>query len=366
MTIDTDPIGDARARFADFLDGINGTSRLVIFCHFDADGLAAGALFGRALARHGFGDVCVVPSRRGENAFTDAARERLRALAPTALLVTDLGVDARGVLPGIPTAYVDHHRPNGVPFDATVVSAYGWERKTSSAWLAWQLLSGQHGEDDDIGRLAWLGAVGAMSDFGDEGVGEAIAWLRERYTAKWLKEAVALVNAARRASAFDTETPLALLMRAEHPREIAEDTTGGAERLRAYRVEVNAALAEARRGAPTFATGAPWALLRMESTCQVHPLIAQQWRTRLPKYVVLAANRGYLPGIIAFSARTSRTDLAIPPLLQAIDVGPHGGSYGHGHDQASGGQLPPEAFVRLCDALGFPPEVRAWAAGGDR
>lgn len=364
MTIDTGPIDAAQSRFADFLDSISRTTRLVIYCHFDADGLAAGAIFGRGLASGGFGEVRVVPSLRGENAFSDAARERLRAMAPTALIVTDLGVDARGVLPGVPTAYVDHHRPNGFPDDATVISAHGWERKTSSAWLAWQLLMPYNSEDDDIGRLAWLGAVGAMSDYGDEGVGGAIGWLREQYTAKWLKEAVALVNAARRASAFDIETPLALLMRADHPREIAEDTTGGAERLRAYRTEVSAALAEARKAAPTFASGSPWAMLRMESACQIHPLIAQQWRTRLPKYVVIGANRGYLPGIIAFSARTARMDLAIPPLLQAIDVGPHGGSYGHGHDQASGGQLPPEAFARLCAALGFPDAVAQWARGG--
>ena len=79
--------------------------------------------------------------------------------------------------------------------------------------------------------------------------------------------------------------------------------------------------------------------------------------------MVLAANRGYLPGIISFSARTSRGDLSIPELLQAIDVGPHGGSHGHGHDQASGGQLPPEAFTRLCVGLGFPESVGDWARG---
>lgn len=366
MATDDELVNDVQRRFAEFLDTIDEHARVVVFCHFDADGLAAGVLLGRALPHLGLRDVRVVPSRRGESAFGEAARSRLRALEPDALFVVDLGVDAAGVLPGVPTAYIDHHRPNGTPRDATVLSAYGWERKASSAWLAWELVLGLNTEDDIAGRLAWLGAVGAISDYGEAGVGGAIGWLRERYTAKWLKEAVALVNAARRASAFDIETPLALLMRAEHPREIAEDTAGGADLLRAYRAEVNAALAEARKAAPTFARGSPWAMLRMESACQIHPLIAQQWRTRLPKYVVLAANRGYLPGIIAFSARTSRTDLAIPPLLQAIDLGPHGGSYGHGHDQASGGQLPPEAFARLCSALGFPDSVAEWARGDGR
>lgn len=353
---------DARVRFARFLESLDRGRRLVVFCHFDADGLAAGAVLGRALPRLGFTDVRVVHSGRGENAFTDVARERLRTLAPAALIVTDLGVNRAGVLPGVPTAYVDHHRPDGEPDGATIVSAYGWEPTPSSSWLAWELLSPLA----DVEDLAWIGAVGAMSDLGEHAPWTRLPELRKRYTAKWLKEAVALVNAARRASAFDIETPLALLMRAEHPRDVAEDASGGAARLRAYRAEVSAALAEARKAAPTFASGAPWAVLRMESTCQIHPLIAQQWRTRLPKYVVLAANRGYLTGVVAFSARTARTDLCLPAILQAIDVGERGGSYGHGHDQASGGQLPPAAFRRLCASLGFPESVGDWAcAVGD-
>jgi single-stranded-DNA-specific exonuclease len=364
MTAYDDALPDAQRRFAEFLDTLDRASRVVVHCHFDADGLAAGAILGRALPRIGFSDVHVVPSLRGESAFTDEARARLRALEPRALIVADLGVNAAGVLPGVPTAYIDHHRPSGVPADGTVLSAYGWDLPVSSSWLAWELVVPVAGEPMQMDDLDWLAAVGALSDYGEAGLGGATAWLRERYTLKWLKEAVALVNAARRASAFDIDTPLALLMRASHPREVSEDTGGGAERLRAYRVEVNAALAVARKAAPTFAGGSPWALLRLESACQVHPLIAQQWRTRLPKYVVIAANRGYLPGIVAFSARTSRDDLSIPELLQAIDVGPHGGSYGHGHDKASGGQLPPEAFARLCAALGFPDSVAEWARGG--
>lgn len=366
MTIRDDLLADAQARFAAFVGDIPRAARLIVFCHFDADGLAAGAVLGRALAHLGYTDVRVVPSGRGESAFGERARARLRAMRPDALLVTDLGVHSDGVLPGVPTAYVDHHQPDGVPLDATVLSAYGWDPTPSSSWLAWELVLPLATELGQIRELAWLAAVGAISDYGERATWLPMQSLRERYTLKWLKEAVALVNAARRATAFDIETPLALLMRAEHPREIAEDTTGGADRLRAYRAEVNTALAQARKAAPTFATGTPWAIVRMESTCQVHPLIAQQWRSRLPKYAVIGANRGYLPGLIAFSSRTARGDLNLPSLLRAIDVGPHGGSYGHGHDQASGGQLPPEAFARLCDALGFPPEIRRWADGVDR
>src|ERR671912_1862303 len=93
----------AREAARAFLAARDPGARLVVFCHFDADGLGAGAVLGRALPRLGFRDVRVVPSLRGESAFSDEARSRLRALTPDALIVTDLGVHAYGVLPGVPT-----------------------------------------------------------------------------------------------------------------------------------------------------------------------------------------------------------------------------------------------------------------------
>ena len=54
----------ARRAAADFLLPLDRAARVVVFCHFDADGLAAGALFGRALARLGFTRVEVLPSGR--------------------------------------------------------------------------------------------------------------------------------------------------------------------------------------------------------------------------------------------------------------------------------------------------------------
>ena len=329
-----------------FLELFRPTDRLVVFCHFDADGLAAGAVFGRVLERLGFTDVRVVASGRGESAFSDGARRRLRALEPAGLVVTDLGVNGAGVLAGVPTLFVDHHRPEGTPAGAAVVSGYGWEPVPNSAWLAYELTLPLVDVDD----LGWIAAVGTISDLGDRAPWGRLPELKKRYTARWLKEAVALVNAARRASAFDVETPLQLLMTANSPKELAEDAR--AERLQSYRAEVNAELAGARRAAPVFSPGGPFALLTLESPAQIHPLIAQAWRGRLPKHAVIAANRGYLPGVVAFSARTLRDDLNLPDIFQRIDLG---GSYdyGHGHDRASGGHLPVGAFNRLLNGLGF-------------
>ena len=357
----------ARMATEAFFAALPRTARLVVFCHFDADGLAAGAVAGRALERLGYADVRVVPSGRGESAFGDEARARLRAMAPGALVVTDLGVKAAGVLPGVPTLYVDHHLPDGLPDGpgVTVVSGYAWDPVPNSAWMMWELLAplGARG-GAPIDDLLWVAAVGTISDLGEKAPWERLPAVRKQYTAKWLKEAVALVNAARRATAFDVETPLELLMRADGPRAVSEDDALGAGRLRAYRDEVGAALAEARKRAPLFAGGgSPWAMVPVSSGCQIHPLIAQQWRGRLPKHAVMGANSAYLPGVVAFSSRTARKDLNLPTLLRgAIDLGPLNADFGNGHDQASGGHLPPEPFDRLLAALGF--DARARAAVG--
>jgi single-stranded-DNA-specific exonuclease len=227
---------------------------------------------------------------------------------------------------------------------------YGWDPIPASAWLAYELLSPLA----DVADLDWIAAVGTLGDLGEKAPWDALPDIRKRWTARWLREAVSLVNAARRASAFDVATPLRMLMEADAPRAIVEDDALGADRLRAYRAEVQAELAVARKQAPIFSADQPWALVPLDSGCQVHPLIAQQWRTRLPKFAVIAANRGYLPEIVAFSSRTSRTDMVLPALLRAPDIGSDDeASYGRGHDQASGGHLPVPQFNRLMDALGF-------------
>ena len=351
-----------------FFEALPRAARVVVFCHFDADGLAAGAVAGRTLPRLGLTDVTVVPSGRGESAFGDAARTRLAAMRPDALVVTDLGVKAAGVLPGVPTLYVDHHQPDGVPNDGAVVaSGYAWDPVPTSAWLMWELLAPLAADAGAaIDDLLWVAAVGTLSDLGDKAPWDRLPAVRKQHTAKWLKEAVSLVNAARRASAFDVGTPLGMLLAADGPRAVSEDDAAGADRLRAYRAEVNAALAEARKRAPLFASGgSPWALVPVASPCQIHPLIAQQWRGRLPRHAVMGANAAYLPGVVAFSSRTSRRDLNLPRLLRgALDLGPLNADFGNGHDQASGGHLPPEPFDRLLAALGFDARARGVALGG--
>ena len=351
-----DAFPEAVHTFKQWLGAAPRDGRCVVFCHFDADGLAAGALFGRALPILGFTDVVVVPSGRDESAFSDSARARLADLAPESLVVTDLGVNEAGTLEkdGVPVLYVDHHRPSGAPA-GLVVSAYDWDPIPCSAWLAHSLLEAAAPNVDELRELDWIAAIGIISDLGEKAPWPMMSDAKRRHTAKWLKEATVLVNASRRASTFQAQAALDLLMTAASPKELANDP--GAAPLHEARAEVKEEMAEARKQAPVFSDSEPFALVRVHSAAQVHPLIAQQWRGRLKKYAVICANTGYLDGIVAFSTRTAREDLKLPAIYQSIDTPGWNGKWGHGHDQASGGHLPPDVFDAVLDALGFPPEA---------
>lgn len=348
-----DFLPDAQTRFVEFWAAVPRDAHIVVFCHFDADGLAAGALFGRLLPHMGYTDVHVEPSGKGENAFTDAARKRIGALKPDALVVTDLGVSSQGVLLDVPTLYVDHHLPTGEPSDATVITGYGVNPIPNSAWLTHELFR-PFVDEEAHAAVDWVAAVGTLSDLGDKAPWPLLAPTKKRFTAKWLKEAVVLCNAARRAPAFDVATPLRILMTADHPRAFGDESVEGTDRLARYRKQVNTAVRKARRVAPTFSETRPVALLEIDSPCQIHPLIAQQWRGRLPTYAVIAANKGYMPGVIAFSSRTKIPGFSLPEMYRSVDLGAElNAQFGNGHDQASGGHLPPEAFERLLAGLGF-------------
>lgn len=344
--------------FKAFLSALPPTARILVFCHFDADGLAAGALFGRGLQRIGKDwDVRVMPSGKGENAFdTPEAKERMIAEKPDALIVTDLGVNALGTLEndGIPVLYVDHHIPEGFPPQpSTVITGYGLDPVPCSAWLAYELLAAE----TDVTDLGWIAAIGILSDLGDKAEWPLLPTVKKQHTAKWLKEAVALCNAARRAGAFDLNTPLRHLMEDDGPQPMAGDET-----LARYREEVAMELKEARKQPPKFppkdaVDAPPAAIVTIHSPCQIHPLIAQQWIGRLPGKVVLCANTAYLEeGRVAISGRTAAKDQNIPDMLRAafakMGATPPD-NFAHGHPQASGGHLSLEDYAVLRKGLGF-------------
>jgi len=335
-----------RDTFKAFVDRIQPDKSVVVLHDSDADGVTAGVVLQLALLRAGFENVKLVAPDRQRNAWTPANRERVIAAAPDSLFVLDLGSQSEPVIAGVPTCFIDHHRPEGVPPGDTLISAYTWEPIPNTSLLVWELCSSL----TDVSDLDWIAAIGTVSDLGEKAPFEMLAVAKSRYTAKYLKEASALINAARRASQYNPEVAVRALLTHDNPRSLVNSNTQEVEQLREARKEVQAAMEQAKKAAPVFSGNV--ALVRINSPCQIHPLIAQSWRTRLPKYIVMVANEGYIPGRVNFSVRTA-SRINVLDFLKSVDLSPGEGSYGHGHDSASGGSLPVERWNELLSSLGF-------------
>lgn len=346
----------AREDFRTFLDATSKDARVCIMHDSDADGVTAGVVLQRALERLGYTSISRLAPDRERNAWTAGNRASIKAHNPKRLFILDLGSNTEAVIEGVPTCFIDHHRPEGVPEGATLISAYTWEPIPNTSLIVWELCR----ELTDIDDLMWVAAIGTFSDLGERAPFEIIAESKKRYKAKYLKEATTLVNAARRAPEHNPELAARALLAHASPQALVEAETSEAAALRNAREEVKAAMNEARKAAPMFSGQV--ALVRINTPCQVHPLIAQSWRTRLPKFVVICANEGYLPGRINFSARTA-TDTNILDLFRAIKLSDGEGNFGHGHDQASGGSLPVPRWNELLDKLGFPATIHATEKG---
>ncbi|GAP95065.1 DHH family phosphoesterase [Leptolyngbya sp. NIES-2104] len=332
--------------FRQFVDRMSHSSRIVAIHDSDADGVTAGVVWQRAFERAGFASVHRVIPDRERNAWTPNNRAIIQSSNPAYLFVMDLGSRSEPVISGVPTCFVDHHHPEGVPDGDTLISAYNWEPIPNTSLIIWELAQ----SIADISDLDWIAAIGTLSDLGDRAPFELLTTAKRKYTAKYLKEATVLINASRRASHYDPEVAARALLNHSSPKALVNSDSADVQQLRSAREEVKLAIDEARKVAPVFSGNV--ALLRMNSPCQIHPLIAQSWRGRLPKLVVIAANEGYMPGRVNFAARSNSVNVLEFLRSQTISAGE--GSYGHGHDQASGGSLSIERWNELLAKLGFP------------
>ncbi len=340
---------EARQVFRVWIENLAPDAKFVALHDVDADGLAAGALWQRTLERAGKNALRVVPDRE-RNAWTGANRQKLADARPDALFCLDLGIAAEKILPGVPTCFIDHHRPDISQNEAhdgdALISGYAWDPIPNTSWMMWEI--GR--EIADISDLDWVGVVGTLSDLGEKAPCEQIALCKKKYGAKWLKEATVLVNAPRRSASFEADLGARALLEFENPKALCESESEVVLSLREARREVTSALDEGKKAAPKFAGQV--ALIRVSSPCQIHPLIAQVWRSRLPKFIVICANDAYVPGRVNFSARSSAGINALD-YLKSIEIAPGEGSFGNGHDQASGGSLPVARWEELLGKMGF-------------
>ena len=343
LTSATDPRAAARVAFAQALAGFDRSRPIIVLGHFDADGLAAIAILVRALSAAGWAATPRIVGK-GESPWEPDFAATLHQ--PGGLIVADLGTRAGAVLNDVTTVVIDHHLPTGSP-DAVTISGNGLTPEPTSALLAWWC-AGALGDQAD---LLWLAALGLIGDMADDAGFPELASAQARWGKTALKDTVSLINAPRRTAAADATPALNLLLTGDGPKAITKGDSEDARALVAAKAEVRDAMMAARRVPPRVAGDV--AVIRFSSPCQIHPLIAQQWRGRLKDKIVLAANTGYRDGWVHFAARSARGENLVDFLGRHRPAGADS-RYGSGHAQATGGALRPADWNAFVTGLGFP------------
>ena len=336
-----------RGGASEALDRFDPTAPVWVLGHNDADGLSAVAILARALAAQG----CTVRTRivgRGESPWSQEMRAELAGEAVGGVIIADLGVRDTPPRPDVATLVLDHHVPQAAPPGAVVISGHAMARIPTTSLLAYWCAQAV----GEAKPLLWLAALGLIGDMAEDAGFPEMAEAR-RYGITALRKAVSLINAPRRTASGDASPALALLMREDGPRAVVTGDTSASAALLEAKAEVKAELDAAKRIAPLVRNGV--ALIAFSSPCQIHPLVAQQWRGRLKGEIVMAANHGYRPGWTHFAIRSAR-DLDLVAFLAEHRPPGADEAYGSGHRQATGGAL------RACDwnifirSLGFGPD----------
>ncbi|WP_309090352.1 hypothetical protein [Phenylobacterium sp.] len=333
----------ARETFLTAIQTFDPDRPILLLGHNDADGLCSVAVLARAFERSGRA-VRLRIAGRGENAWSEAMRAELRGQELGGIIACDLGQAEGDIAPGVPQLVIDHHVPRGAA--AWAVSGHGLQPEPSTSLLAFWC-AGALAEVDD---LVWLAALGLIGDMAEHASFPELAAARSRHGVTRLRTATSLINAPRRTARGDASPALTLLLTAKGPEEITDGRRPEARALLDAKAEVAAALQAGRRSAPKIRGEV--ALIRADSPCQIHPLLAQQWRNRLRGQIVMAANAGFRPGFVHFAVRSAAPRDLIAFLAEHAPPGADE-NYGSGHRAATGGALRLLDWNALIRRLGF-------------
>ncbi|KAI0469574.1 DHH family protein [Xylaria cf. heliscus] len=350
---------------------VDAGERTLIVPDKDADGLASGAILQRTLVMLGLDPdlISVHLLRKGCSVHDESERIAMAAREPAFIFVLDQG--SRRSPPVIDAPHralvIDHHwaLDGDFPKGSEYVTACSSPPVATGSLLTYHICSSLY--DEVPSTCGWLCVIGTHGD-----LGKNLKWeppfpnmeaTFKAYTKKALNDAVSLINAPRRTPMYDVPGAWAALASAAVPADLLRNPM-----LLAAREEVNAEVERCTHTAPKFSGDAKIAVFRINSAAQVHPVIATRWAGSLQSSkleVVLVANDGYLPGMVNFSCRVSRSARAREQPVNIIEVlrgiadrAPNptlrerlGDSFAQGHKEASGGIVPRAEFEEFLEIL---------------
>lgn len=143
-----------------------------VFCHLDADGIAAGGVIGRALGRKG-ADFRI----RVERQLSDPLIRSLASDGSSPCIFADFGSGyldlLREHLAGTEIIILDHHEPLGEPFTGLVQAnphLFGFDgaREVSGSGMSYFVARSLDPKNVDLAPIAVVGALGDLQDKNDE------------------------------------------------------------------------------------------------------------------------------------------------------------------------------------------------------
>ncbi|MFP4164860.1 MAG: hypothetical protein ACLFQB_13155 [Chitinispirillaceae bacterium] len=332
--------GEERAE--EFLRSASPEEKIGILYHGDPDGISGAVMVYLTLETLGLRKLTPVALGRGENPFSEATLKEVDRVSPDRLIVVDSGSREGRFPEGIKTLIIDHHVPQGSP-DVEVFFSTFQDRTERIASEAVYDVARRIVDHPDFGFYVLIGIGG---DVGLDKVPSRFKTEMRTFGRKKVHQCVTLMNAARRHRDYDANGLFRMLRLSTSPEKFLKRAQSeGLERLKE---EVNRDLRRNLKVPPRFS--GIFALLDFRSPHQIHPLVAVIWAGRLEGYVVIAANRGYLPGMVNFSMRTGM-DMDLLELLEKYRL--EGEEIGYGHRKATGGILPKSGFDRFLNRLGF-------------
>ena len=345
----------------------------------DADGLSSGVIIYRTLTALGLDPslIGVHLVEKGHTVHSELERTSMAAKKPGYIIVLDQGSISAPPLvdePETKSLILDHHLSDVFPERSQVVSACHYPPVATTSLLTYEICKTLHPSLES--SCAFLACIGTHGDLGN-----TLKWnppfpdMKETfktYTKKSINDAVSLLNAPRRTAKYDVITAWEALLQSKEPKDLL---TNG--RLQSARAEINEEVEMNTHTPPTFTPDGRIAVLKINSTAQVHPIIATRWAGHLNSKaleIVMVANYGYLDGMVNFSCRIARCARSRDPPVNIIDSlkaaadlstdglkERMGETFARGHKEASGGIVPTAAFEELMVLLkvGEKPEKKS-------